>query len=76
MLEFPPGTTWFGLEIVQDRLVRLTDIEALPFYDFWLESAKGSTMPVIDDAYFVYLHDWVAFCERFVRTGGHRFGEG
>jgi len=34
------------LEVLNDKLVRLSDIEALPFADFWRESSSGSTMLV------------------------------
>lgn len=68
-------TTYFGLEIVNKRLVRETDILQLPFADFWRESSVGST--TLDDAQtserFVYLHDWERFAELFIDTGRHRF---
>lgn len=70
------NTTYFGLPIIAGKLVRLSDIEALPFADFWRESAKGSA--VLVDAHgetFVYLHDWQAFAELFIRTGRHRWQE-
>ena len=57
-------------------LVREVDIETLPIYDFWKESAFGSTcMP--DEQHpgksLVYVHDWEAFCKLFIKTGKHRF---
>ena len=67
--------TYFGLEIINGNLVRLSDIEALPFVDFWRMSSSGSTMLVDTQTgqTFVYLHDWEAFAELFIRTGKHRF---
>ena len=38
--------TYFGLEIINGNLVRLSDIEALPFVDFWRMSSSGSTVLV------------------------------
>src|SRR5574344_490045 len=40
---------YFGLEIYQGNLVKENDIKKLPFYDFWYESSKGSTQPLIDN---------------------------
>ena len=57
-------------------LVREVDIETLPFYDFWKESAFGSTcMPDEQNPgkSLVYVHDWEAFCKLFIKTGKHRF---
>jgi hypothetical protein len=34
------------LEVLNDKLVRLSDIEALPFADFWRKDSSGSTMIV------------------------------
>ena len=66
--------TYFGLPISDGRFVRLCDIEALPFAAFWRESARGSAMLVNDSGdTLVYLHDWVAFAERFIKTGRHRW---
>lgn len=68
--------TYFGLCVVEERFVRLRDIEALPFAMFWRESSMGSTMLASDDAEtLVYLHDWVAFAERFIKTGQHRYSK-
>lgn len=67
--------TYFGLEVICGKMVRLVDIEALPFADFWRESAIGSTMPH-DSAtgeILVYLHDWERFCRLFIETGLNRF---
>lgn len=67
------NTTYFGLPIVRDNLVRLDDIRRLPFFSFWEESARGSTMLIGDqDEVFVYLHDWEHFAELFIKTGTHR----
>lgn len=67
-------TTYFGLPIVDERLVRVDDIKALPFFKFWEESATGSTMLQHDDGtVFVYLHDWERFAHLFIKTGKHRF---
>ena len=61
--------------VINGKLVSLSDIEALPFVDFWRMSSSGSTT-LIDTQTgqsFVYLHDWEAFAELFIRTGKHRF---
>ena len=69
--------SYFGVSVVQVgnmTCVSLQEIERLPFYAFWLESARGSTMllhPETDEK-LVYLHDWEAFCALFIRTGKHR----
>ncbi|WP_312938419.1 hypothetical protein [Stutzerimonas nitrititolerans] len=69
-------TTYFGLPIVRDNLVRLDDIRRLPFFSFWEESARGSAMLIGDqDEVFVYLHDWENFAELFIKTGTHRYSE-
>ena len=47
-------------------------IAALPFYPFWRDSSIGSAQSLIDGQAAVFLHDWNAFCCRFVRTGRHR----
>lgn len=66
-------TTYFGLPVVRDNLVRLDDIRRLPFFSFWEESARGSTMLKDDDgALLVYLHDWENFARLFIETGKHR----
>lgn len=67
--------TYFGLPVTDGKLVRSTDIEALPFAEFWRESAVGST--VFEDERrgetFVYLHDWERFARLFIETGRHRY---
>src|SRR5574344_1571652 len=65
--------TFFGLEIYQGNLVKENDIKKLPFYDFWYESAKGSTYAIIDDEEYVYLSDFESFSKLFIETGKHRF---
>jgi len=52
--------------------VRLSDVNQLPFYEFWMESMVGSTMPEIHGETFVFLHDWEAFAREFIATGRHR----
>lgn len=34
-------TTYFGLPIVREKYVRDDDIKALPFFEFWSDSARG-----------------------------------
>lgn len=69
--------SYFGISVVEIynmQCVPQQEIERLPFYAFWLESARGSTMlihPETDEK-LVYLHDWEAFCALFIRTGKHR----
>lgn len=70
--------TWFGLYAVAldgypYLAVRKADIENLPFFDFWLESSKGSGGPVVDGVDYVWYHDWDAFVKFFMATGSHRF---
>ena len=65
--------TYFGLEIHQGNLVKENDIKKLPFYDFWLDSSKGSTQPIIDNEGYVYLSDFENFSKLFIETGKHRF---
>lgn len=66
--------TYFSLPVFDGRFVRLCDIEALPFAASWRESARGSAMLVNNSGdTLVYLHDWVAFAERFIKTGRHRW---
>ena len=68
--------TYFGLEIHQGNLVKENDIKKLPFYDFWYESAKGSTYVIIDDEEYIYLTDFESFSKLFIKTGKHRFQKG
>lgn len=69
-------TSYFGLPIVRDNLVRLDDIRRLPFFSFWEESSRGSTMLQGDAGeLFVYLHDWESFADLFIKTGKHRYSD-
>ena len=69
--------SYFGVSVVKVgtmSCVSQQEIELLPFYAFWLESARGSTLliePETDEK-MVYLADWEAFSELFIRTGKHR----
>lgn len=63
----------FGLEIKDGNLIKESDIKNLPFYEFWLESAKGSTCAIIDGEEYIYLSDWESFANLFIKTGKHRF---
>ena len=70
--------SYFGMSVVlvgNMSCVPLQEIEQLPFYAFWLESAKGSAMIIHPGTgeTMVYLADWEAFSELFIRTGKHRF---
>lgn len=65
--------TFFGLEIYQGNLVKENDIKKLPFYEFWLESAYGSTYAIINDEEYIYLSDFENFSRLFIETGKHRF---
>ena len=65
--------TYFGLKVYPSQGVKESDIKKLPFYDFWYESAKCSTMLKEDNGeIYVYLHDWERFCVLFIKTGSHR----
>ena len=64
-----PHTFWF---------VREVDIETLPFYDFWMESAAGSAcLPDTENPSkgLIYTHDWERFCRLFIATGKHRYNQ-
>ncbi len=65
--------TYFGLEIFENNLVKEDDIKKLPFYEFWNESAKGSTQLIKNGSSYIYLTDWEGFCMLFIETGKHRF---
>ncbi|MCT7635873.1 hypothetical protein N5U36_10455 [Aliarcobacter butzleri] len=65
--------TFFGLEIHQDKLIKIDDIKKLPFYDFWLESSKGSTYAIIDNEEYAYLNDFENFSKLFIEIGKNRF---
>jgi len=69
--------TYFGLTVYTDddgggEYVRLGDIRKLPFYEFWEESAVGSTAGG-QGGERIYLTDWISFSEMFIKTGRHRF---
>lgn len=67
-------TTYFGLPIVRSKYVRDEDIKALPFYEFWSESARG--IGCIGDPetgeMLIPLCDWEKFSVRFIETGRPR----
>lgn len=67
-------TTYFGLPIVREKYVRDDDIKALPFYEFWSDSARG--IGCIGDPetgeMLIPLRDWEKFSVRFIKTGRHR----
>ncbi len=66
--------TYFDLPVIDQRFVKLSDIEKLPFAAFWRESACGSAMRVNDAGdTLVYPHDWVACAQLFIKTGRHRW---
>ena len=65
--------TYFGLTIHNDEYVLKSDIEKLPFYKFWQKSSIGSTMLVLENDTGIYIHDWVSFSKRFIKSGTHRY---
>ena len=73
-----PETACFGVPVMQPAgqgdcpVVMERHIAELPFYLFWRDSSIGSAQSLIDGQAAVFLHDWNAFCRRFVRTGRHR----
>lgn len=71
-LEFDENKTFFGLD-VHPLGVKLSNIEKLPFAQFFKESHVGSTMAFIDGENYVYLHDWERFCRNFIQSGKHRY---
>lgn len=73
-----PEYTYFGLEVMRDKFVRETDIQPLPFYEFWRESSKGSASltDTKTGEHLIYRHDWAAFSQLFIKTGRHRFMAG
>ena len=74
-----PETTYFGLHVVKmhdGKVVRFSDIEKLPFFEFWLTSSTGSTLQLLDDGdKGVNLNDWIAFSRLFIQTGNHRYSK-
>ena len=73
-----PETACFGVPVMRTAgqgnspVVMARHIAELPFYSFWRDSSIGSAQSLIDGQAAVFLHDWNAFCRRFVRTGKHR----
>ncbi len=73
-----PETACFGVPVMRPAgqrdfpVIMEHHIAALPFYPFWRDSSIGSAQSLIDGQAAVFLHDWNAFCRRFVRTGRHR----
>ena len=73
-----PETACFGVPVMRPAgqgdcpVVMERHIAELPFYPFWRDSSIGSAQSLIDGQAAVFLHDWNAFCRRFVRTGKHR----
>ena len=73
-----PETACFGVPVMRPvgqrdcPVIMEHHIAALPFYPFWRDSSIGSAQSLIDGQATVFLHDWNAFCRRFVRTGRHR----
>ena len=73
-----PETACFGVPVMRPAgrgdcpVVMERHIAELPFYPFWRDSSIGSAQSLIDGQAAVFLHDWNAFCRRFVRTGRHR----
>ena len=73
-----PETACFGVPVMRTAaqgdspVVKERHIAELPFYSFWRDSSIGSAQSLIDGQAAVFLHDWNAFCRRFVRTGRHR----
>lgn len=67
------NTTYFGIKIYKNFYVKKNDIEKLPFYEFWLESTKGSIISRYESFVVVPLSDWELFSQLFIRTGKHRY---
>jgi len=72
--------TFFGLKVYtidNQDYIREEDIKKLPFYEFWKESAKGSTY-IIDEKLgnLIFLYDWESFSKEFIKTGKHRYMKG
>ncbi len=66
--------TYFGLEVVRNEFgqigVKWSDIEKLPFYDFWYKKSSGSTCAAFGkDDRLVYLRDWEKFSRKFICMG-------
>ena len=69
--EFNDNKTFFGVTIYE-RGIKKSEIKKLPFFDYWEESAKGSTCALHEGETYVYLHDWERFCFSFILHGRHR----
>lgn len=73
-----PETACFGVPVMRpagqgdSSVVKERHIAELPFYSFWRDSSIGSAKSLIDGQAAVFLHDWIAFCRLFIRTGKHR----
>jgi len=73
-----PEPACFGVPVMRPAgqgdypVVMEHHIAELPFYSFWRDSSIDSAQSLIDGQAAVFLHDWNAFCRRFVRTGRHR----
>ena len=72
LFEFEKNKTFFGLDIHRSG-IKLSDIEKLPFSQFFKDSHVGSTMAVIDNETYIYIHDWERFCKGFIQNGKHRY---
>ena len=72
LFEFEENKTFFGLDLYPPG-VKLSDIEKLPFAQFFKDSHVGSTIAFINDENYVYLHDWERFCKNFIQHGIHRY---
>ena len=68
-----PTKSYFGVTVHNGQYVDEEEIARLPFYDFWRESAKGSTCVVEDGKTYINLYDWEQFCTLFIKTGKHRY---
>jgi hypothetical protein len=69
--------TFFGLEIVNGRGVRLADIKRLPFANFWSEGITYLSQ-IKDNATNEWLlpaTKWTEFSRHFIATGRHNFAD-
>ena len=66
--------TYYDLEIYDNGMmtgVLQSDIEKLPFFDYWQKVSLGSTQGIYIDPEsgeehgLVYLHDWKKFCRLY-----------
>ncbi len=67
-------TTYFGLQVIRGKYVLSSDIQKLPFHEFWLKSSLGSTYTrdPLSGEDLIYLDDWEEFSRLFIETGRHR----